>query len=350
MCYVEFASKYQKKAKIIILFSLAKNRLVLNQIEDLLKKTFMEKFNCKIANQIDLVNYLETLGHEPSKIKNQDCWYLSPLRNENTPSFKVNQKLNLWYDHGLGKGGNVVDFGIEYFRCTVSEFLQLLNGKSISSGISLSFKNENRESSNSRIANEKKDNFHDKIVIVDIRTLENKSLLHYLEKRSIPEELAKEHCKEIDFSLKGRKHTAIGFLNISGGYELRNENFKGSSSPKDITFIDNQAKSVVVFEGFFDYLSYKMMNQKPANLQTNSLILNSLSFFNKSLQLMEKHERVDLYLDRDTGGIKFTREALQRDSTKYIDQSFLYEQKKDLNEWLNQGQEVKRGHSFRRSI
>ena len=310
----------------------------------------MEKFNCKIANQIDLVNYLKTLGHEPSKIKNQDYWYLSPLRNENTPSFKVNQKLNLWYDHGTGKGGNVVDFGIEYFRCTVSEFLQLLNDKSISSGISLSLKNDNRQSSNSRIANEKKDNLADKIAIVDIRILENKSLLHYLENRSIPEELAKEHCKEIDFSLKGRKHTAIGFQNISGGYELRNENFKGSSSPKDITFIDNQAKSVVVFEGFFDYLSYKMMNQKPANLQTNSLILNSLSFFTKALQLMEKHERVALYLDRDIGGIKCTNEALQRDSTKYIDQSFLYDQKKDLNEWLNQGQEVKRGHSFRRSI
>ena len=310
----------------------------------------MEKFNCKIANQIDLVNYLETLGHEPSKIKNQDYWYLSPLRNENTPSFKVNQKLNLWYDHGTGKGGNVVDFGIEYFRCTVSEFLQLLNGKSISPGISLSLKNENRQSSNLRIANEKKDNLADKIVIVDIRTLENKSLLHYLENRSIPEELAKEHCKEIDFSLKGRKHTAIGFQNISGGYELRNENFKGSSSPKDITFIDNQAKSVVVFEGFFDYLSYKMMNQKSVNLQTNFLILNSLSFFKKSLQLMEKHERVDLYLDRDTGGIKCTNEVLQRDSIKYIDQSFLYDQKKDLNQWLNEPRQIKKSQNFRRSI
>ncbi|WP_427875438.1 toprim domain-containing protein [Flavobacterium sp. MMS24-S5] len=310
----------------------------------------MEKFNCKIANQIDLVNYLKTLGHEPLKIKNQDYWYLSPLRCENTPSFKVNQKLNLWYDHGTGKGGNVVDFGIEYFRCTVSEFLQLLNGNSFSSGLSLSSKNNNRQSSNSRIANEKKDNLADKIVIVDIRTLENKSLLHYLENRSIPEEMAKEHCKEIDFSLKGRKHTAIGFQNISGGYELRNENFKGSSSPKDITFIDNQAKSVVVLEGFFDYLSYKMMNQKSDNLQTNFLILNSLSFFNKSLQLMDKHERVDLYLDRDTGGIRFTNEALKRDSIKYTDQSFLYEQKKDLSEWLNQEQHVKRGHSFRRSI
>jgi DNA primase len=310
----------------------------------------MEKFNCKIANQIDLVNYLETLGHEPSQIKNQDYWYLSPLRNEKTPSFKVNQKLNLWYDHGLGKGGNVVDFGIEYFRCTVSEFLQLLNGSSTFSGTSLSLKNENRQSSNQRIANEKKDNLLDKIVIVDVRTLENKFLMAYLHNRSISQEIARQHCKEVDFWLNNRKHTAIGFQNISGGYELRSENFKGSSSPKDITFIDCQTKALVVFEGFFDYLSYKMMNEKSVNVQTNFLVLNSLSFFNKSLQLMEKHERVDLYLDRDTGGIKFTNECLQRDSAKYTDQSFLYRPKKDLNEWLNQEQQVKRGHSFRRSI
>jgi DNA primase len=310
----------------------------------------MEKFNCKSANQIDLVSYLETLGHEPSKIKNQDYWYLSPLRNENTSSFKVNQKLNSWYDHGLGKGGNVVDFGIEYFRCTVSEFLQLLNGKSISSGIGLSLKNENQQSSNLRIANEKKDNPLDKIVIVDVRTLENKLLMAYLNKRSISQEIARQHCKEVDFCLNNRKHTAIGFQNNAGGYELRSENFKGSSSPKDITFIDTQAKSVAVFEGFFDYLSFAVMNEKVVNPQTNFLILNSLSFFNKSFQLMERHERVNLYLDRDTAGIKFTREALQRQPDKYTDQSFLYDQKKDLNEWLKPTQQVNRSHNFRRSI
>ena len=175
-------------------------------------------------------------------------------------------------------------------------------------------------------------------------------LIAYLNNRSISQEIARQHCKEVDFCLNNRKYIAIGFQNISGGYELRSENFKGSSSPKDITFINAQAKSVVVFEGFFDYLSYKMMNQKSVNQQTNFLILNSLSFFKKSMQLMEKHERVDLYLDRDTGGVKCTNEALQRDSTKYTNQSFLYEQKKDLNEWLNQGKQVKQGHNFRRSI
>jgi hypothetical protein len=35
-------------------------------------------------------------------------WYLSPFRNEATPSFKVNQSANLWYDFGEGKGGTVI--------------------------------------------------------------------------------------------------------------------------------------------------------------------------------------------------------------------------------------------------
>lgn len=107
----------------------------------------MEKFTCKTTNQTDLVRYLETLGHEPSKIINQDHWYLSPFRYENIPSFKVNQKLNVWYDHGMSSGGKTVDFGIEYFRCTVSEFLQHLNND-VSSAVSVLVKKENQQSLN----------------------------------------------------------------------------------------------------------------------------------------------------------------------------------------------------------
>jgi DNA primase len=64
------------------------------------------------------------LGYNPVKVTNADHWYRSPLREENEPSFKVNRKLNLWFDHGLGKGGNLIDFGILYNNCTASELLQ----------------------------------------------------------------------------------------------------------------------------------------------------------------------------------------------------------------------------------
>ena len=78
------------------------------------------------ARQLDLVEYLQDLGHHPQKIRGNDYWYLSPLRDEKTASFKVNRKLNLWYDHGLGKGGSLIDFGVLYFNCSVKEFLERL--------------------------------------------------------------------------------------------------------------------------------------------------------------------------------------------------------------------------------
>src|SRR5829696_1689253 len=81
---------------------------------------------CAQANGFDLVDYLLQLGYKPQKIRGDDWWYLSPLRQEKMPSFKVDRKLNLWYDHGIGKGGNLVDFGVLFFRCSVKEFLQKL--------------------------------------------------------------------------------------------------------------------------------------------------------------------------------------------------------------------------------
>ena len=82
-----------------------------------------QKILCQQANQLDLVDYLQTLGFAPQKIRGNDYWYISPLRDEKTASFKVNHKLNAWYDHGDGRGGKLVDFGILYFNCTVTELL-----------------------------------------------------------------------------------------------------------------------------------------------------------------------------------------------------------------------------------
>jgi DNA primase len=46
------------------------------------------------------------------------------LRQEKEASFKVHKNKNVWYDHGIAKGGNLVDFVTEYYRCNVSEALQ----------------------------------------------------------------------------------------------------------------------------------------------------------------------------------------------------------------------------------
>jgi len=82
--------------------------------------------NCAEANQIDMVDYLNSMGYQPQKISGNDYWYLSPLRDENHASFKVDRAKNVWYDHGIGKGGSLIDFLIELHQCDVREAMQKL--------------------------------------------------------------------------------------------------------------------------------------------------------------------------------------------------------------------------------
>ena len=42
--------------------------------------------------------------------------FLSPLREERTPSFKVNDNLNEWYDFGISAGGDIIELGKHLYR------------------------------------------------------------------------------------------------------------------------------------------------------------------------------------------------------------------------------------------
>ena len=304
----------------------------------------MKKLSCAEARQIDLVEYLASLGHQPKKIRNQDYWYCSPFREEKTPSFKVNKKRNIWFDFGEGKGGDIIDFGVHFFKCSVNKALEQLSQNSL---------HQNFSFHPLSVAGEKKEPGGGKILILNERPLAAQPLLQYLQKRCIPVEIAEFFCKEIDFLLYGKKYTAIGFQNNAGGYELRSENFKGSSSPKDITFVDHRQQKVAVFEGFFNYLSFQTITLNKSKELTNLpdpqaifLILNSLSFFEKSREKMEDHRQIHLFLDRDKAGLKYTQQALQW-SGKYIDQSTRYKLFKDINEYLIKHQEPQQKQSLR---
>ena len=88
-----------------------------------------QNINCNQAKRINIVPYLEILQVKPTRVAGNDYWYLSPLRQEKDPSFEVNRKLNVWYDHGIGKGGNLIDLGIMIHNCTVTEFLEKLRSQ-----------------------------------------------------------------------------------------------------------------------------------------------------------------------------------------------------------------------------
>ena len=281
------------------------------------------------AKEMDMVNYLSSLGHEPSKVRNNDYWYLSPLRSENTPSFKINRKLNRWYDHGLGKGGNLIDFAIAYHGCTIGELLEKLAGN-------FSFQKPVAYQQKTEIETESR------IKVLDAFTLTSLTLLRYLNRRRIPIEIADQYCREVRYEINGKIYYGIGFKNDSGGYEIRNPYFKGSSSPKDITTINNGEEEIIVFEGFMDFLSFKSIHQNEPEDRFDFAILNSLPFFEKSRPFMEQHQSIRLYLDTDTAGQNYSRYALSL-SNKYKDESSLYQSHKDFNDWIvNFGKSQKR--------
>jgi DNA primase len=272
------------------------------------------------AKEIDMIDHLSSLGYKPSKIRNNDYRYHSPLRNEKTFSFKVNRKLNRWYDHGLSKGGNLIDFGIEYYRCTVGELLDKLHGN-------FSFQKPPVYHSELSIDPE-----HRVKVLGDF-TLTPYPLLHYLEQSRIQVETAEKYYREVHYGLNGKTYYGIGFKNDLDGWEIRNPYFKAGSSPKRISTIDNRTDEVIVFEGFMDFLSFKVIHKSEPENHMDFVVLNSVSFFGEARPFMERHEAIRLYLDRDTTGQNYSRYALSL-SGKYRDESGLYRHYKDVNDWL----------------
>jgi hypothetical protein len=280
------------------------------------------------AKDLDIVDYLFKLNHEPQKISGNHYWYLSPFRNERTPSFKVNRKLNRWFDFAEGKGGNLVDLGTLLHGCSVREFLQRVNQDQLLLPVHLP-----------HATKQTPDNA---VIIHSTFAISSYPLIGYLHERNIHLDIAEKYLREARYSIGNKMYYSLAFKNDAGGYELRNKNFKGSSSPKDTTFIDNGSKEVSVFEGFFNFLSHQAMQRKQPATEPNFLILNSASFFEKSLPKMLGHEHVCLFLDNDKTGNKYTQQALSLDNEKFSDGRKLYQHYPDLNDWLiNRGKSQK---------
>lgn len=298
----------------------------------------MKKLSCKQARQIDLVEYLASLGHRPKSVRNNSYLYLSPLREEKTPSFKVDRSRQLWYDFGVGQGGDIIDFGVHYFSCSVSDLLEQLS--TFLSTSNVSFHPQTPGSTRHDLisayqAGEKKESDSGKILIIGERPLTAISLIQYMQTRCITLEIALSFCREVDFELYGKRHIAIGFKNEKGGFELRSQHFKGGSSPKAITLIEQSSSELTVFEGFFDFLSFLVL-QSGSTTTSSFLILNSNAFFFQNKELMDKYQLVNLFLDRDKTGIKCTRQALGWNNKKYVDKGEFLQPDQDLNDWLIQ--------------
>jgi 5S rRNA maturation endonuclease (ribonuclease M5) len=176
-----------------------------------------------------------------------------------------------------------------------------------------------------------------------------------LEERGIEQDNARRYCSEVEFAIKGRSYTAIGFQTNSGGYELRNRWFKGSSSPKDISLIKGDIDKLCIVEGFIDFLSLQQLRDNHfTRIASNSsfLVLNSLALLNRSVSIIKNYRDINLFLDNDTAG-RDAKETLTIKDVHFNDASRFYPDSKDLNDFLikkiksHHRNEIKHSRGFR---
>ena len=212
-----------------------------------MKKERTNKLTCERARAFPIEKALAKLGHFPTKSTEKEAWFLSPFRSETQASFKVSKKLNRWYDHGSGKGGNVIDLICQINRSSVGEALSFLE----QGQTSFSFQQQLpvRIQKNTGLK------------ILHARPIRHYGLIKYLSERKISIAIASTICKEVHYLHKGRPYFAIGLQNDSEGWELRNKYYKNCSSPKDITHIKNGNGKLIVTEGVFDLLSILSYNK-----------------------------------------------------------------------------------------
>lgn len=277
--------------------------------------------NIQEAKKIRLVDFLGGLGHHPVIQRGNSVWYKSPFRTEKEASFKIDLRKELWYDFGLGKGGDIITLAKEIYRTDdISHVLRCIEDKrAVLKPVTISCPVEEAAPAFQELK---------------IRPLANRILLAYLKERCIDVETAGKICREASFKRNGKNYFAIAFPNISGGYEVRNRFFKACISPKDITCITNGQETgrCYVFEGFMDFLSFEPAF--PFWAKGDCLVLNSVSNLPKAFSFLSRYDDIYSCLDNDAAGNNTVMAMKEKYGDRVHDLSQEYAGYKDLNEYL----------------
>ncbi|WP_158642971.1 CHC2 zinc finger domain-containing protein [Mucilaginibacter ginsenosidivorax] len=283
----------------------------------------------EIKENYSLVDLLTHLGYVPVKRVRNEQLYLSMLRDsDTTPSFSVNDKQGTWYDFGEGKGGNIIDFGLLYWKGL--SFPEVLEKIALTCDGSVSVLSAALNYKRQPLV-EKAPNYE----ILDIKDLgSNPAILNYLESRGVGQ-VAEGRLKEIyyyveDDDKKRNKFFAAGWQNEQGAWEIRNLYFKGCLGHKAISFIPNSEKRLSVFEGFFNYLSWLTENKFAPD---SVLVLNSISLLQVGIVKAQEFQDISLYFDNDPSGRQATLD-FQAAIPRAIDRSGIYKDYNDYNDLI----------------
>lgn len=266
-----------------------------------------------VRAQVSIADLLAKLGYHPVKPSAEESLYFSMLGPiETKPSFTVNDKLGVWYDQSLGKGGDVIDFGLVYWKLPLAETLvKIMQTHAMSVRAQPSFKRRHA------------------VKLPHYRVEDTLPLGHqdditaYLKTCGLWE-VAQERLREIYYYVQDEKGLykhfhAPGVQNESGGWEVRNAYFRACIGRKGLTIVPGDEHCLSVFEDYFDYLSLLTEGSGDGTV----IIFNGPTFLQAAIAKARSFPSVDLYLPRNHNGMESTL-FFQRSIPKAFDQSIRY--------------------------
>ena len=282
----------------------------------------MEQTDIDMIRRIPLADFLARLGNEPVRRSGNELWYSAPYRSERTPSFRVNVAKQLWYDFGLGKGGDIFTLAGEFAQSV--DFME--QARFIAKAANMVVDRSEKPIYQPKPAEPAFEG-------VEAVPLLRSPLTDYLAERGIPYAVASRYCCRLNYGVRGKRYFAVGFPNVAGGFEIRSRFFKGCVPPKDVSSVKTEnttADVCSVFEGFMDFLSAATLGLETGDC----LVLNSVSNVEKAMKHLDAYGRINCFLDRDEAGRRTLDVLGKRHSGRICDRSALYDGCKDLNEYL----------------
>ena len=278
------------------------------------------------AKQIkDKITCLDYLGKPLRKTGAGWFLYRCPWREDNHPSLNVTPNGKVWHDLATGAKGGIIEL---VMACLNTRDLSRVCAEFDSSSFSMSStvfdceKKEEVETTAFRSFN--------------VVPLQSKGLYAYLTKRCIKTHIARQFLQEAHYSFQPREDGkylyALAYPNDKGGYELRSEFYKGGTSPKGITtHLGMKNAPTVIFEGFFDMLSFATLC---GAVKHNYIVLNSIVNAPAAIEVLRSMGgKVLLCLDNDEGGGKATRQMIDA-LPSAVDIRIRFAPAKDVNEYL----------------
>lgn len=260
------------------------------------------------------------IGYKPVRSNDNDGLYKALYRGDTNASLSVNYRKNIFFDHGLSRGGDAADLYCIINNCDISEALKFfLNG---------GYKTENIQSVSTKE--------EPKIKIKHARNITRKdATFYYLRDRGIDADLFTGILWHVVYECHGREYFCVGWQGNEDGWHLRNKTIK-MCTHQGISRIQGTGKNdkAIIVEGMLDWASLKVLH--PKINEYDIIVLNGISNTNKVQ--FDGYSELFLNLDNDNPGSLATKElielAAKSNITKVKDCRGWYAGSNDINEFL----------------